>query len=155
MYDDVVNDPKVLKLSSDTLRWQWVAILCIASKNDGKLPPIDDIAITMRLSKQRTGVILTELQRAGLIDKRDDGALVPHNWDGRQYKSDVKDPTAAQRNKRCRDRKRNATAHDDRNDRIATVSVIRPESESETETETETEADKIDDAGERSWRRRG
>lgn len=129
MYDDIVNDPKVLCLSSDTLRWQWVALLCIASKNGGVLPAVTHVAITLRLVPHRAAAVLAELCAAGLLDKNDDGTFIPHNWDGRQYKSDVTDPTAAQRMKRYRDNRRN--------DRNATVTVIRPDTDTDTEAETE------------------
>jgi hypothetical protein len=34
MYDDVISDPKVMRLS-EAMRYHWVAVLCSASKNDG------------------------------------------------------------------------------------------------------------------------
>lgn len=131
MYDDVVNDPKVLCLSSDALRWQWVSVLCIASKNGGKLPPIAHIAVTLRLTPQRAAVVLVELHNAGLLDKQEDGSFVPHNWSGRQYKSD----TSNERVARHRERKRNATSNGDCN-----VTVAPPDTETEADTEKVAEA---------------
>src|SRR6185312_6047418 len=85
-YDDVINDPKVLSLP-DAMRWIWVAVLCIASKGDGKLPSIDHVALMLRLPKARTAAALAQLHTAGLLDKTETG-FAPHNWDGRQYKTD-------------------------------------------------------------------
>jgi len=51
-YHDVINDPKVLSLP-EAMRWSWVAVLCAASKNDGKLPEIQHLALMLRVSKQR------------------------------------------------------------------------------------------------------
>src|SRR6266851_2626012 len=118
-YDDAINDPKILKLPEAT-RWHWTALLCIASKNDGVLPSMADIALMLRLTPQRAASIVTHLVTAGLLDKTESG-FAPHNWNGRQYKTDVTDPTAAERMKRYRKNKRN-----DRND---AVTVIRPEAE--------------------------
>ena len=75
-YDDALNDPKILKLS-DKLHRVWVGILCVASKNDGKLPPHSDLALMIRMSAAKLDRAITELITAGLID--DDGvSLFPH-----------------------------------------------------------------------------
>ena len=123
-YDDAINDPKILKLT-DALRWQWVAILCVASKNDGMLPPTDDVALMLRVKPSAAAAIIAGLKSAGLLDSID-GSFSPHNWNGRQYKSDV----STERVKRFRKRERN-------------VSETPPESESE---QKQTEA-KASDAG--------
>jgi hypothetical protein len=104
-YDDAVNDPKILKLP-EAMRWSWVAILCIASKNDGVLPVTADIAVTLRLTVSKASAVIASLKNAGLIDF-EDGVYVPHNWGGRQFKSDGKDETAAERMRRYRALRRN------------------------------------------------
>src|SRR6185312_8593551 len=128
-YNEAVNDPK-LQLLSDSLFRSWFNLMCIASAKDGELPPITDLSFTMRMKQEKVCQILTQLHAAGLLDKTETG-FVPHNWNGRQYKSDVTDPTAPQRMKRYRQRKRN--------DRNETVTVIRPESEQKQTTDTESE----------------
>jgi hypothetical protein len=60
-YHDVINDPKVLSLP-EAMRWSWVAVLCAASKNDGKLPEIQHLALMLRVSKQRAASILAALR---------------------------------------------------------------------------------------------
>ena len=128
-YDDAASDPK-LGLLSDELHRAWFNLMCIASANDGEFPPIKQIAYTLRVKPERAAAIMAELHSAGLLDKTETG-FAPHNWNKRQYKADVTDPTASERMKRYRSNKRN--------DRNATVTQLRPETEADTETETESE----------------
>ncbi|BEV44787.1 hypothetical protein [Afipia carboxidovorans] len=114
LYDDTINDPKVLKLP-EALRWHWIALLCVASKNGGALPLLDDIAIQLRVTAAKATEILAKLTKAGLLDKTETG-FAPHNWQGRQYKSDV----STDRVKRFRNTKRN-------------VSETPPDTEAETD----------------------
>ncbi len=127
-YDDAINDPKILKLP-EAMRWYWTAVLCIASKYNGQLPGIEDVALLLRVAPQKAASILASLATAGLLDKTETG-FAPHNWNGRQYKSDVTDPTGALRAKKYRDGKKRVVTRDDRD---ATVTHERPETETETE----------------------
>src|ERR1700761_5902788 len=86
-YDDAINDPKLLKLP-DRMHRIWIGLLCIASKNDGQLPPMEDCALMLRMQPERMGEALVSLVGAGLLD-RNGSTLSPHKWDARQYKSDV------------------------------------------------------------------
>jgi hypothetical protein len=115
LYDDTINDPKILKLP-EAMRWHWIAMLCIASKNEGALPTLDDISIQLRVTAAKATEIIAALVKAGLLDKTETG-FAPHNWNGRQYKSDVSN----ERVKRYRQRKRNVT-------------VTPPDTETETES---------------------
>jgi hypothetical protein len=119
-YDDAINDPKILKLP-EASRWHWTALLCIASKNDGILPPIEDVALMLRVKPAAAAAIIAQMKSAGLLDLVD-GKYAPHNWSGRQYKSDV----STERVKRFRKRERN-------------VSETPPD----TDTDTDTEIDRI------------
>lgn len=102
-YDDAINDPKILKLS-DKLHRIWIGMLCIASKNNGELPPLDDMALMIRTKPEKLADAIKSLEDAGLIDT--DGVISsPHNWSERQYKSD----SSAERMKRHRDKKRDVT----------------------------------------------
>jgi hypothetical protein len=87
MYAGVINDPKVMRLP-EAMRWHWVAVLCCASQNDGKVPSTPDLAFMLRLKDRDVALILAQLHAGGLLDKVE-GGFVPHNWEGRQYKSDV------------------------------------------------------------------
>lgn len=122
MYGDVINDPKVMGLP-EAMRWHWVAMLCVASKTDGILPPAADLAFMLRLKLQQAAAIVTELHAGGLLDKIE-GGFAPHNWNGRQYKSDV----STDRVKRFRNAKRNVSSD---------VSETPPEQIQITDTETE------------------
>lgn len=102
-YEESINDPKLLKLPDDMYR-AWTILLCFASKNEGILPPADDIAISLRMKPSKVAEWITKLVRGGLIDNVD-GRYEPHNWNGRQYKSDV----STDRVKRFRNAKRNVS----------------------------------------------
>lgn len=118
LYDDTINDPKILKLP-EAMRWHWIALLCVASKNGGALPALDDVAIQLRLSAAKATEIIATLVKAGLLDKMETG-FAPHNWSGRQYKSDV----STERVKRFRNGGKSVSQ---------TVSETPPETEAETE----------------------
>jgi hypothetical protein len=89
-YDDALNDPKVLDLPDDLFRF-WVKVLCVASQHNGKLP--DNKALTHLLRGRCDHVVrrMKELMTRGLIDNVG-GVLEPHNWEKRQYKSDLSTP---------------------------------------------------------------
>ena len=126
MYADVINDRKVMKLPEAT-RWHWVACLCVASDHGGRLPPSADLAFALRMTEQRAAVLVTELHRAGLLD-RDENGFAPHNWAGRQYQSD----SSTKRVKEHRDRKKREAIVT--GNVSSDVSVTPPE-QSRTETE--------------------
>lgn len=126
MYAGVINDPKVMKLPEAT-RWHWVAFLCIASDNGGKLPPAADLAFLLRMTEQRAAVLVTELHRAGLLDK-DDSGFAPHNWAGRQYQSDSS-------TKRVRDHRERKKREVDVTGNVSPAVTVTPPEQSRTETE--------------------
>lgn len=86
-YDDAINDPKVLRLSDKMFR-AWVGILCMASKYNGAVPKAD-MAISLRVPENGVKAIIAYLVDHNLLEDRGD-VVTPHNWDGRQYKSDTK-----------------------------------------------------------------
>jgi len=120
VYDDLLNDPKCQRLTPDLFK-TWVNCLCAASKNNGVLPPIEELSFLLRLSDEQTGAHVDALVASGLVDETDDG-LEPHNWANRQYQSD----TSNERVKRYRDKKRNVTP---------TVTVTPPDTDTDTDTE--------------------
>lgn len=143
-YDDAINDPKILRLSDAMFR-AWVTLLCLASKGDGTLPKTSDIALVLRMKITKVADWLTELTVAGLLDN-DEGVFRPHNWNARQYKSDVTDPTAALRQKAYRDRNKNRDEH--RND---TVTVTGTRTEAETDNRNRSEKDSRAEALDDDW----
>jgi hypothetical protein len=102
-YTSTAHDPKVQRLP-DRLFKAWVNLLCLAAENDGSLPGASDCAYVLRLSDEDMNSILEQLSERGLFDESESG-LKPHNWDGRQYKSDV----STDRVKRFREKKRNVS----------------------------------------------
>lgn len=129
-YDSALDDPKVQRLSGDLFK-TWVNLLCLASRHDGVLPSDADTAFALRKSVPVLRGLLDDLHAAGLIDITETGAS-PHNWNARQYKSDVSN----ERVKRHRERQRNVTRN----------GVVTP-SETETETEADTETTSKDVVG--------
>lgn len=101
-YDETLNDPKVQRLP-DNLFKAWVNLLCVASANEGEIPSLADAAFALRLPETQMGAIVAQLAKRELLDPVPGRYFRPHNWDGRQYKSDV----STDRVKRFRERKRN------------------------------------------------
>src|SRR5690349_1529840 len=89
LFDDLLDDPKIQKLPPDVFKC-WINLLCLANKNDprGTLPTEEDIAFRLRMSEKILQPILITLDKAGLIEKNDDGVLVPHHWEKWQKPSD-------------------------------------------------------------------
>lgn len=107
-YHEALNDPKVQKLDGEAFKG-WVNILCLAAQNDGKLPPIADVAFALRVTENAAGTLIERLSNGGLIDRLNGGrngvTYAPHGWSERQYKSD----TSSERVKRYRQRSKTVT----------------------------------------------
>ena len=120
LYSEIVNDPKVLVLT-EALRWRYVALLCLHCNGQYENAPDDEISLALRLPQDEWMQTKEAFIKRGLIDQN--GSI--HGWQNRQYISDLKDPTAAERQKRYRESQRNA--------RNATVTSRPPESDTDTE----------------------
>ena len=103
LYDEVLDDPKVQFLPPEQFK-AWVNLLCLASKNEGKLPDMQAISFALRLPFHETQIIVENLVSLSLLDRGKNG-LIPHNWSKRQYKSD----TSTDRVKRFRNVARNVS----------------------------------------------
>lgn len=123
LYEGVVNDPKLQRLPAETFRGL-INLWCIASANGGKLPPMGEIGFLLRMSDKDACQLILDLDEAGLLDTHEDYTC-PHNWNVRQYKSDV----STERVKRHRERK-------------AAVSGNVPPPLHETPPETEADTEK-------------
>jgi hypothetical protein len=86
---------------------------------------------------QRAAALIAELVKAGLFDRRDDGSFEPHNWCGRQFKSDVTDPTNATSQKRYRDTHRNGS--NTVTETVTDTVTVTPPRDREQRTDTEAE----------------
>lgn len=123
MYDELLDDPKVQRLSGDDFK-AWVNILCLASRHDGSLPSSDDIGFALRLDGKKTKAVLSRLASAGLLDETEEGGFAPHGWNARQYKSDV----STSRVKQFRERKKAVSGNADE-----TFHATPPETDTETD----------------------
>ncbi len=123
MYDELLDDPKVQRLSGEDFK-AWVNLLCLASRNDGKLPAADDMAFALRLDARKAAAIIGRLVSAGLLDA-DGDRYAPHGWNARQYKSDV----STGRVKQYRERKKAVAGNGDE-----TFHETPPDTETETES---------------------
>lgn len=135
-HDESVDDPK-LQLLPDAIFRAWFNINCLVSANGGTIPPLAHVAFKLRVTEAKAAKLIEALRAAGLIDALPDGQLQPHNWNGRQFKSDVTDPTNAERQQRYRERQRNGP-----NTVTPTVTdtvTVTPTREQITDTETERE----------------
>jgi hypothetical protein len=121
VYDDLVDDPKVQRLEPSLFK-ALINLWCLTSANSGALPPIDEIAFKLRMKPEKVQRVLAELRAAGLIDEDERGGR-PHNWNERQFISDV----STSRVKRFRERRRNVSP---------AVSETAPEAETEAERKT-------------------
>jgi hypothetical protein len=116
-HDEAVDDPK-LCLLSDRAHRAWFNLCCLTSANGGTFPNVNVILLKLRLSKSKLASVFEELKEAGLIDE-DETGVRPHNWNGRQFKSDI----STERVKQHRERQRN-------------VSVTPPETENRNREES-------------------
>lgn len=106
-YDDALNDPKVQRLPAPLFK-AWINLLCIASKNDGGLPELPDLAFMLRRDDAAVAKDLAALEAVGLFD-RDGDRCIPHNWEKRQFKSDVSNERVKRHRQRSRNGERNVT----------------------------------------------
>jgi len=149
MYDDVLDDPKVQRLPADLFK-AWVNLLCLASRNDGTLPPIDDIAFALRMSQDVTRDIVRDLSQRGLIDDCD--GLSPHNWSARQFKSD-KDESAAERKRAQRKREKERQNPDVTPDVTRDTSVTsRPPDTEQNRAEQNTQEARVREEDPAHWK---
>lgn len=112
-YADAHRNPKVARLSDSDFRL-WHQLLCMASENDGVLPPAEDIKLMLNRRLDHLLEALKRLISGGLIEPLGDG-YAPRNWNKRQYKSDTSTP------------------------RVKAMRAKRNVSETPPDTETETE----------------
>lgn len=99
-YDDALDDIKVQSLSGEMYK-TWSNLLCLASKNQGKIPPVNEVAFRLRMSIHDAQHRIEDLVLVGLLDVLPDKSIEPHNWSGRQYASD----TSAARTRKYREKK--------------------------------------------------
>lgn len=92
--DGFTDHRKIVKLKTDQRRWTWLRVLAYTARFRSPEIP-DDIAYTVSTA---TPKYLEECVEIGLLDRKDDGSLVVHDWSDYQ----PKDPTKAERQARWR-----------------------------------------------------
>lgn len=121
LYDDVLDDPKILMLS-DRAHRMLINLWCLAKRNGGTITgDLKPLSLSLRQPQGRVADTLQALLSAGLID-RIEGGYEPHNWKGRQFQSD----SSTDRVDRFRQRRRNGKSNGDE-----TLHATAPESETE------------------------
>lgn len=107
-YDDALTDQKVQQMDHRLFK-HWINCLCLASKNDGDLGTVDELARnlcrTPGMWLARGRCVVHALLERGLLERCGDH-VTPHNWHHRQYKSDQ----STQRVKEWRKRYSNVSA---------------------------------------------
>jgi hypothetical protein len=126
-YDDAVDNAKLILLT-DRQHRTWFNLCCVNSANGGTLPALAVIAVKLRMAPEKARRAVAELAALGLVDDIGGGKMAMHNWDRRQFKTDVTDPTNAERQKRYRNRHRITE-----NTVTETVTGKLPETEAETD----------------------
>lgn len=131
LYDEMLDDPKVQMLPPELFK-TWVNLLAVASRNDGTLQPVTQLAFALRVSPTDMQSRLDDLILAGLLDIQADGRIEPHNWKIRQWKSDDSADRVRKHRAMKRDEKqpRNVACNG-----AVTVTVTPPDTDTEAETE--------------------
>jgi hypothetical protein len=127
LYDRLLDDPKAQRLPPDVFKG-WINLLCLASRNNGELPALADIAFALRITDREADSLVQALMAAGLLEDAGE-RVAPHNWHELQYRSDA-DPTAADRKRRQR-----ARSHADVTRDVTEMSRVQNRTETDTETE--------------------
>jgi hypothetical protein len=128
-YDGALDDPKVQRLSPPVFKG-WVNLLCLASRDGGKLPSLSNIAFALRVTEHEADTLIQALLTAGLIDDVK-GQMMPHNWNARQYE----DRTNALRQQRFRDKRKADNVTQERNGRNAVTVTTRTDTDTEQNRE--------------------
>lgn len=86
-YVEALNDPKVQLLSPELFKF-WVNCLCVARQKNGLLPDVASLSFQLRMDASKAEAAVQDLITSGLLDRNGE-VLTPHNWNVRQYQSDV------------------------------------------------------------------
>lgn len=134
LYHEILDDPKMGRLSDHTWRRTIELFLIAGESGDGGfLPPVEDMAWRLRTSVDDVTAILQELETVGITSQTDDGWLVC-NFATRQDKI-----SNADRQRAYRDRKQKQTYYgsEPRNDDVTTRNADK-----DIDKDTDTDGDK-------------
>jgi hypothetical protein len=122
MYAEFCTDPKIQFLS-EALQRRYVFALCVTCNGELEKVTDEELAFAMRITPEEWAETKKVFIEKGLFTA--EGRV--KNWEKRQYKSDVADPTNKERQQRYRNGKRNGGVTE----------------EKRTDTDTDTEKDSI------------
>lgn len=123
LYAEFAFDPKIQVLT-EALQRRYVMMLCLQCNGMFEGRPHDEVALSMRISLEEWEHTRSEFLKRGLLTE--EGVI--NGWEKRQFISDLKDPTASQRQRSYRDRQR-----DTRNGTVTS----RPPDQTRTRADTE------------------
>jgi hypothetical protein len=132
LYTEIVRDPKMGRLTDRQFR-TCINLFALAGTvdEDGKLPPLEDMAWHLRTDDESLTADLEALARVNIVELRDDAWYV-RKWADRQAKPPSDQPDqVAQRVRNHRARKRNESVTP------LQPGVTTPETETETDVDTE------------------
>ena len=91
VYDTLPDNPKMQRLP-DPLFKACINLWCIAKRNGGPLPCVEDVAFALRVPVAKVSAWLAKLKAARLMDEDEHGTFTPHDWNEHQYESDSSTP---------------------------------------------------------------
>lgn len=134
MYASILDSPKISRIS-DALFRSWVSMMALATIYGGMIPlDLSDVAFRLRRPIAKVRAIVDALLAAHLMDKTEGGYLI-HDWEEKQFDSDV----STGRVKQFRERQRNGpeTVNETPMKRFNPVSETPNETSPDTDTDSE------------------
>lgn len=123
LYNDAVDDPKIQRIEPSLFR-SWVNLLCLASKNGGRIPT-DEVGFRLRMSEHDALATISALVAAELLEYltiNGDRFLSPHNWAMRQPNRDSS--KIRMRKMRARKKAENQTTETDVTRHVTTCDAL-------------------------------
>lgn len=136
-YSAILDSYTVMTLPKE-LRWDFVATLCVASKNEqrGYLPIDGKVAFLMKETLESWLIIKEKLLDAGLITQTEKGIVII-GWDEKQYQSD----NSTQRVKKHREQNDKCNVTETLHGRYSNAPDTETDIEADTDSDTDSEAD--------------
>lgn len=128
LYHEIIHDPKMGRLP-DHLWRRAIELFLLAGENgdDGSLPPVKDMAWTLRIDETELAASLAELAVVNIINEQDGQWFVTH------FAQRQSPASNAERTQRHRDRKRK--------EQYTCNETLQPGNETETDRNTEPDPD--------------
>jgi len=136
MYAEIIDDPKMKKLSDRSFRvFSYLLALAAEAEQGGLIPMAkEDIVWRLRISEKDLDMAVNQLSKVGILDGSYPLQFI--HWSKRQYKSD----DVTERTRRFKERKN--VFGNVPNAKQGTFTGTAPDTESETDTESNTESKK-------------